>query len=250
VELHQITDAEVVTPTTHPSIGRDALAMLRILTLAGAAGAWAGLLAGGIGGRIAMFVLRVTSDSSVRGIESDDGFTIGQVSTATLFLLLVTTVFGAVAGLLYAPGRHALPAAWRVPAMTALGATVGGAALLKPYTIDFVRLEPHWLACALFIAIPGGAGLLLAWFTERFDQWWWIDSRRTVLVALPLPLLLLAVPVVPAIMAAVGAVTVLGQISPLRRAVRRWGPWLVRGALALFVALGTQALLNDLRAIL
>ena len=49
-----------------------------------AAGAIAGLLIGGIGGRLAMLLLRLTSDEIVLGLTSDDGFEIGVV-TATRF---------------------------------------------------------------------------------------------------------------------------------------------------------------------
>ena len=37
----------------------------------------AGLLVGGVGGRVAMLLLRLTSDPRLRGLETDDGFTIG-----------------------------------------------------------------------------------------------------------------------------------------------------------------------------
>ena len=48
----------------------------------------AGSLFGGVGGRVAMFVLRLTSSSALRGAEIDDGFTIGVFSHATLFFIL------------------------------------------------------------------------------------------------------------------------------------------------------------------
>ena len=37
-----------------------------------------GALIGGVGGRLAMFVLRVTSDGSLHGLQTDDDFTIGK----------------------------------------------------------------------------------------------------------------------------------------------------------------------------
>jgi len=70
------------------------------LSLGAAAGGLGGMAIGGVGGRIAMFVLRLTSDDSVRGIESDDGFTIGQFDAGdTSSLLFVTAVMGAIVGL-------------------------------------------------------------------------------------------------------------------------------------------------------
>ena len=48
-----------------------------------------------------MLVLRLTSDSSLRGAKTDDGFTMGILSTQTLFLLGVTSARGILGGLVY-----------------------------------------------------------------------------------------------------------------------------------------------------
>ena len=57
-------------------------------TIAGGAEAVAGLVWGGIGGRIAMRVVFLSSNDGVRGLTSDDGFEIGTISSATMFLLV------------------------------------------------------------------------------------------------------------------------------------------------------------------
>jgi hypothetical protein len=62
-----------------------------------AIGALTGAVIGGVGGRLAMFVLRLMSDPSLHGRETDDGFTIGVISGATLFLVGLTAFLG-VAG--------------------------------------------------------------------------------------------------------------------------------------------------------
>ena len=64
----------------HRGFRHSLVTTIRSVLLGAAAGAWAGLLIGGIGGRVAMGVLRVTSKDTVRGRISDDGFEIGQVS--------------------------------------------------------------------------------------------------------------------------------------------------------------------------
>ncbi|MGA8987068.1 hypothetical protein, partial [Aeromicrobium sp.] len=51
--------------------------LLRIVILAGVP---VGIIVIGGGSRLAMFLLRLTSDDSVIGLTSDDGFTIGQFS--------------------------------------------------------------------------------------------------------------------------------------------------------------------------
>jgi hypothetical protein len=87
----QIDPPATESVTAQPEERSELLAWARRIGAAVAAGMLAGLVVGGIGGRVAMFTLRVTSSSRVTGIESDDGFRIGQISTATFFLLLITT---------------------------------------------------------------------------------------------------------------------------------------------------------------
>lgn len=71
-----------------------------------AVGLGLGFLVGGIGGRLAMRALFLTSHPSVRGLISDDGFAIGRFSfTATLNLLLVGTVLGVLGAFAYAAVR-------------------------------------------------------------------------------------------------------------------------------------------------
>lgn len=44
-----------------------------------------GLLIGGVGGRLAMFVLRLTSSETLHGLETDDGFIVGSFTSDTFF---------------------------------------------------------------------------------------------------------------------------------------------------------------------
>src|SRR5262245_33209394 len=93
----------VAKAAVHGSAARVRTGEAAWLVLAGtAAGAVAGLLVGGVGGRLAMLLLRVTSPDSVVGLTSDDGFEIGVVSTQTFSLLFATTVLGGLAGAGYA----------------------------------------------------------------------------------------------------------------------------------------------------
>ncbi len=87
------------------------------VTLGAAAGGLGGALIGGIGGRLAMFILRLTSSDAVRGVESDDGFIIGRFNVIdTLNLIAATAVMGAIAGM---PrfGRNGRPATTIMPTM-------------------------------------------------------------------------------------------------------------------------------------
>jgi hypothetical protein len=132
---------------------------------------WAGLIGGavvgGIGGRLAMFVLRLTSDPTLHGLETDDGFVIGEFTGDTAFLVLFTAALGALGGIFYLTIRSWLPKRVRVGAFTLLAAVVGGSLVIRPDGIDFTLLEPLWFAVALFVALPALYGLMMSSFAER-----------------------------------------------------------------------------------
>ena len=126
----------------------------RWLLLGGAAGALSGFVIGGVGGRLAMFLLRLTSSDSVRGLESDDGFTIGRFSAETIFLLVFTTLLGLIVGIVCIALRSQLPGLRGAVTLVLAGGTLGAAVIVEPDGVDFTRLGPLPLACALFTIIP------------------------------------------------------------------------------------------------
>jgi hypothetical protein len=137
--------------------------------IAGAAGAAAGLLWGGIGGRIAMRIVFLTSDERVRGLESDDGFEIGTFSNATIFLLILTAIFGGFAGFVVGIIRMITSGpTWAVATGTSLAtASFVGANIVHSDGIDFRVLEPLSLTVGLFVLIPGLWGATVVIGTER-----------------------------------------------------------------------------------
>jgi hypothetical protein len=126
----------------------------------------AGFLVGGVGGRLAMFVLRVTSDDTVRGLESDDGFEIGRVSSDSVFLLVATTLVGTLLAFGYLVVRRWLPEARRPLQSATFFGLVGGAAIIHPDGVDFTVLDPRALAIGLFVALPAAYGWLMAALIE------------------------------------------------------------------------------------
>lgn len=218
---------------------------LRRAWLAGSAGGVAGFLIGGVGGRLAMFVLRLTSDARlVRGAESDDGFTIGRFSFATVFLLLLTTALGSVAGLAYAAVRSAFPARARRACWATVCGAIGGAALVRKDGIDFRILEPVSLAITLFIAIPAGGAWLMAYLVDRWEPWWGKDRTRTAVASLfALPASMAGIGIVPGAAIVVAAVAAFGLQL---RLVHRVNTQLVlRVSVCLvFVALTSIAIVN------
>jgi hypothetical protein len=172
----------------------------------------AGALVGGVGGRLAMLLLRLTSESSLIGMTTDDGFRTGSFTAETFFLLTVTAIGGAVLGVAYVAARRWLPRSRR-PAVAAvvLGA-IGGAAIIDPEGLDFTVLDPLWLAVAMFIALPAAFGAALARGVERLLPW--ASDRGPSTFALLVPLL-------PIVLFPVMAVLV-GLVALAWAALRRW----------------------------
>ena len=227
--------------------------ILRRAWLAGAAGGWAGFLIGGIGGRLAMFILRLTSDDFVRGVESDDGFTIGEFSLQTAFLLIVTAAVGSIAGIVYMATRPALPARWRRAMWTTVCGAAGGAVIIHGDGVDFTVLEPRALAIAMFIAIPAGGAWLMAYFIDRWQPWWARDRRKTAIASVAAaPGVIAGVGILPgAVIVGVALIAILSQVGILRTVARHVA---IRAAVCLgFVALTAFALVDltdDVRTLL
>jgi hypothetical protein len=160
----------------------------RRLAAATAGGFLAGLLIGGVGGRLAMLLLRVTSDASLHGLETDDGFEIGVFTGATAFLLGVTALLGAIGGVFYLVARRWIPPLLRPWTMGVLAGAVGGVLVLRPGELDFTLLEPLLLAVILFVALPALYGVALALLVERLLREDSIMRRRGVWIAGLLPL--------------------------------------------------------------
>ena len=114
-----------------------------------------------------MFVLRVTSDTSLHGVKTDDDFIIGRFSAETLFLIIATAALGVLGGIVYLGVRTWLPERQRAPLAGVFGGIVGGALVISPDGLDFTRLEPLPLAVAMFIALPALYGATMSLFVER-----------------------------------------------------------------------------------
>ncbi len=247
--------------------GTDLIAAGRRLAASLSAGAAAGLLVGGVGGRVAMLVLRLTSDPRLHGATTDDGFTIGIVSTQTLFLLSVTTILGAAVGAGYLLVRGWLPERSRPWIAAALGALVGGAGILRPDGIDFTLLDPLPLAVAMFVAIPAGVGFLTSLLAERLLRDASVFRRsRVALVSLVLLVPVVALPIGVGLSAPVGvpllveglALVAVGALLAVGYRRRMLGPlwrsepmvWLGRTALAAVVVASSVELARDVSSIL
>ena len=130
------------------------------------AGLAAGLLAAGAGGRLMMRVLGATSPD-VHGLTTEAGEIIGEITLGgTLaFLLFVGLPAGFLSGGLYALAAPLLPSG------RARGVALGVLLLvlfatridpLQADSIDFLLLEPAWLAVLGFSALALFQGMLVA----------------------------------------------------------------------------------------
>ncbi len=153
---------------------------LRVLLVAGIL---TGVIVAGAGSRLAMFVLRLTSPSSVQGRISDDGFVIGRFTLGGTYGLLL---LGAFVGVLGAATYRSVapwllgPGWFRRLTVAASSGAVVGSMLIHDDGIDFHVLKPLWLAIGLFVALPAAFGLAIAaavdWMaaappTNRLQRW-------------------------------------------------------------------------------
>ncbi len=214
-----------------------------------------GALIGGVGGRLAMFVLRLTSDASVRGLQTDDEFTIGEFTFDTVFLVGFGAALGAVGGLLYMAGREWLPQRARPALSGLLFGTLGGALVIEPGGVDFTVLEPLWLAIAMFIALPALYGAALSAAVERStDRAASHEPRKGVrrwLAVLPLGFILVGGPFG---LAALLLAAILVAVNRSGVVLRVWrsmpAVWLGRGMLVVAVGGGLFELIRDANDIL
>jgi hypothetical protein len=236
-------------PGSVPTYVQELLELLRISVVAGVT---VGILVIGLGSRLAMFVLRVTSPDYVVGMESDDGFEIGRITLSGSYQLLT---LGAAVGVIGALGYVAV-APWligpdwfrRVTVGLTAGALVGSLVIV-PGGIDFTLLEPTWLAVALFVGLPIVSGILLTLAVDLVatpDSW--TGHGRTAWL---LPVVLLAL-VPPAARVLAPVVVIVAVLLPLRRLLlptllgSRVERLAVRGAFLVIPVLSFMALGQDL----
>lgn len=224
----------------------------RRLSSATIGGLVSGAVVGGLGGRLAMFVLRLTSSDSLHGLESDDGFIMGQVSSITVFLVMFTGVLGVLGALFYLAVRAWLPERRRAVLMGVFGGIVGGAAFIKTDGIDFRLLEPLPLAIALFVALPAAYGVAMSLLVERRlrdaterSSWW-------ALGLIPLIGLAFFGPSGLGVLVLIAAAWVVRRKAPSLASLWRSATvvWIGRAALLAVTAASLVALVRDITRIL
>lgn len=151
-------------------VGCAVLDELLVLVLAGIP---TGVLVAGIGSRIAMLILRLTSDPRINGVQSDDDFTIGRFTLGGTYNLLVIGAFvGIIGAAAYQWVRPWLigPRWFRYVTVGLAAGAVVGSMLVHADGIDFRALTPTWLAIALFVALPFLFAVSIACVVDRLDR--------------------------------------------------------------------------------
>jgi hypothetical protein len=235
------------------SWSRGAIVEIRATVLAGI---WLGALVGGVGGRLAMLVLRLASPDSVHGVISDDGFLIGQVTLkGTYDLIGLGAAIGVIGAVAYRWVDHWLIGpGWFQQVTSALGAgAVVGSMLVHTDGVDFRLLRPG-LAVAFFVLIPAVFGFLIGPLERVLarPEVWVNRGRRgwilPLVSLLAVPPLLIVAGFVAAFMLAWAAL----RQAPSYGAVcdNLWFGLVIRGAWLSIAILGLESLVNDARAIL
>lgn len=240
-------------PTRAREVAREVADELRVLIVGGIP---VGVLVVGIGSRLAMLLLRLTSPDRVRGVTSDDGFTIGQVTLSGTYNLLLV---GAAAGLIGA-AAYRMVAPWLIGpkwfrrlTTGAASAAVVGSMLVHADGIDFTLLEPTWLAIGLFVALPGLFGALIGPAVDRVarsDSWTAKGRRGRVLPIVAVACFPLTLPLVVVVAAVLVVGVRLRHVTLVQRVRTSRGYGLVVRSLWLLIAVvGLLALVGDVDAI-
>lgn len=233
---------------------QDLVASARRASAGVVGGSIAGILVGGIGGRLAMLILRLTSRPSLAGVETDDGFIIGRFSGETLFLVLLTAVFGIFGGLFYLAVRDWLPERSRTVLAAIFGGIVGGSAVIRPDGVDFILVDPLPLAIVMFVALPALYGVVMSLLVERLLRSDSLLARSRVWVAALIPLIPLALtgPVGLLVLVVLFGLWGIHRAAPGLGSVFRSTPvvWIGRVALLAVTLLALRSLVEDVRSIL
>ena len=216
------------------------------------AGIPTGVIVAGVGSRLAMFVLRLTSPDNVRGVTSDDGFEIGVFTFGGTYSLLILGAFvgviGAVAYQAVAPWLLG-PRPLRLFTVAAASGAVVGSMLVHEDGIDFHFLKPLWLAIGLFVVLPAAFGAAIAvaveWIAERPVP---LGHRRWVIPVLLVVAFPFVIPIV-VVMAVIVALWVsIRRASPPSARVPTLVGLVIRLGWAGAALLGIVALVRDVQA--
>jgi hypothetical protein len=156
-----------------------------------------GFLVLGLGGRLMMRLLAVTSGSSAQGLITDADEIVGEVTVGgTIGFVLFIGGFGGLVSL----GIYVILRRWFPPRSLYAGlvaAGIGGglfarlSGLVDPDNFDFVILSPTWFAVLFALALIVIYGLVFATLVDRWAVTWPRPSPSLKGIAALLPLVMI-----------------------------------------------------------
>jgi hypothetical protein len=147
--------------------------VLRDIARGGISGVVAGIVIGGLGGRLVMRLAAILHPDAL-GALTENGNRIGEITLGgTLFLILFGLISCAGAGVIWVIVSPWIPGRTRVRALLTAGVAiaVGAPVLIIGSNPDFVTLGHDPLVVALLVALVGAIGLSIALLDS------WLDRR-------------------------------------------------------------------------
>jgi hypothetical protein len=230
-------------PTDPPPVSLVVRRYLWYLAVALLAGAAAGILAAGAGGRLVMRLLAVTAGADAQGQITEAEQIVGRITLdGTIgFVVFTGLFFGPVSGAAYLLLRRWLPAGRAGGlAFGALLLVVAGTRLepLRRSNPDFDLVGPGWLSVVAFTVLVVFHGTLVAALAGRLSRAVPLLAARPGAIAVHAPLLLLVLPgpLVALVLIIVGVLVVLVSRIPSVVAAVHARPLVIVGRVALAVA--------------
>lgn len=199
VELPPAPGPDPAHPTDPPPVGLVVRRYLWYVAVAMAAGATAGILAAGAGGRLVMRLLAVTAGADAQGRITEAEEIVGRITVdGTIGFVLFTGLFlGLPSAAGYLLLRRWLPAGRAAGlAYGALLLVVAGTRLepLRRGNPDFDLVGPGWVSVIAFAALVLLHGALVAALAGRLSRAVPLLAAQPRAIAVYAPLLLLALP--------------------------------------------------------
>jgi hypothetical protein len=198
--------------------GGHAAAAVRRCLLKMTAGAIAGVLVLGLGGRLVMRVLAATSGDGAQGRLTEADEVVGRITNGgTVGFVVFTGFFGGLVAALI----HLVAGRWLPRRASGLGAVLavilvgsfGVTDPLSPDNVDFAVLEPLWLAAVLVLACGVLFAMAYAALVIRLDHWVREDGARQLVFVASAPMMLVVVPAIVVVLDAVGCAIAQGRVA-------------------------------------
>lgn len=178
------------------SLGVRLAGLVRSIALGGLAGAIAGVVVLGVGGRFVMFLSRLLHPEALRRT-TENGARVGEFTVEGTIELIIFggLLSGLLAGVIWVLVREWIPTN---RALVGLGAVaIGGSFLIQGDNIDFVILQDPLLDLVLLLGLLFLFGVVLYWVDRLLDNKMPAQPRTFAIVAYSLMIAMAAPLMIP-----------------------------------------------------